>query len=88
MGDGYHEPEGIAVDGDTAFIGERTGALLRQDLLTPGHADAVKPGVTVGVPTGPIWPGACGQKAPVRTWGPSTASRSRASELGDPGGAL
>ncbi|WP_375424821.1 hypothetical protein [uncultured Friedmanniella sp.] len=42
MGRRVDEPEGIAVDGDTAFITERTGALLRQDLLTPGRVDAVE----------------------------------------------
>ena len=56
-GDGYHEPEGIAVDGDTAFITERTGALLRQDLLTPGRAGAVEVATGLGAPHQVVLPG-------------------------------
>lgn len=41
-GDGYDEPEGIVVLGDhEALVVERTGTLLRQDLLNPGRAGAV-----------------------------------------------
>ncbi|WP_375430592.1 hypothetical protein [uncultured Friedmanniella sp.] len=56
-GDGYHEPEGIAVDGDTAFITERTGALLRQDLLAPGRAGAVEVASGLGAPHQLVLPG-------------------------------
>ena len=39
-GDGYVEPESVSVVGDEALITERIGTLLRQNLLTPGRANA------------------------------------------------
>ena len=50
-GDGYSQPEGIVVlPGDAALITERTGALLRQDLLNPGRAGAVELATGLGAP--------------------------------------
>ena len=40
-GDGYLNPEGISIAGDEALVAEQGGTLLRQDLLTPGRANAV-----------------------------------------------
>ncbi|HMR49453.1 MAG TPA: hypothetical protein PKE40_09405 [Arachnia sp.] len=40
-GDGYDEPEGVvSIGNDEALIVERTGTLLRQNLLAPGRAHA------------------------------------------------
>ncbi len=39
-GDGYSSPESLVIHDDVAWITERTGALLEQDLLTPGRASA------------------------------------------------
>jgi hypothetical protein len=52
-GDGYSEPEGVAVLGEhEALIVERTGTLLRQNLLTPGRAGAVVVAAGLGSPHG------------------------------------
>ncbi len=49
-GDGYSEPESVSVVGDDALITERTGALLRQDLNTPGRASAQVVATGLGAP--------------------------------------
>ena len=47
-GDGYVHPEGIAIAGDEALIAEQGGTLLRQDLTTPGRANAVEVATGLG----------------------------------------
>jgi hypothetical protein len=54
-GDGYSEPEGVAVLNDTeALIVERTGTLLRQDLLLPGRGGATVLASGLGSPHGVV----------------------------------
>ncbi len=52
-GDGYDEPEGVVVIGDhEALLVERTGTLLRQNLLSPGRPGAVVVATGLGSPHG------------------------------------
>lgn len=54
-GDGYSEPEGVAVLGENeALVVERTGTLLRQDLLRPGRVGAVVVASGLGSPHGVV----------------------------------
>ncbi len=54
-GDGYSQPEGVTVVGDEALITERTGVLLRQDLLNPGRAHATVVASGLGMPHQVVW---------------------------------
>ncbi len=56
-GDGYSQPEGVTVVGDEALITERTGVLLRQDLLSPGRAHATVVASGLGMAHQVVWDG-------------------------------